>query len=94
MMQYSARSTIALYLLSSPHDPRDDVVTEMLRNIFGFCINEMNETPFLRDQLSVTSIDKWPIFSILHSDFASNIKFTTVFGCSGNGEFLYGTCKN
>ncbi|XP_054159354.1 RCC1 and BTB domain-containing protein 2-like isoform X2 [Oppia nitens] len=42
----------------------------------------------LTDRLTMGSIDKWLIFSLLREPFISNIRMFSVFGCSGNEAII------
>ncbi len=60
-------------------------------------LSQMNESRrgyelLLRDQIIMSSIDKWLIFSLLKPSFISNIRIACVFGCSGN-EALIGMSR-
>jgi hypothetical protein len=65
---------------------------------YNLCsLSQMNESRrgyelLLRDQIIMSSIDKWLIFSLLKPSFISNIRIACVFGCSGN-EALIGMSR-
>jgi hypothetical protein len=66
---------------------------------YGLCsLFQMNESRrgyelLLRDQIIMSSIDKWLIFSLLKPSFFSSIRIACVFGCSGN-EALIGMSRS